>query len=135
VRRSGFLPLLPLLPLLVLAGCGWVGVSDRTHKPDGFLLHGYVSAAAASTGSPCTSSAKDIHAGAEVKITDDRGKSLATGALGDGVPAGARCNFPFEISNVPGASAGVVVLVGAQPAASFTTSDLREGRAAVVEAP
>jgi hypothetical protein len=109
-------------------------VADRTHKPDGFLLHGYVSAAPASNGTPCTASARDIYAGAEVKITDDRGKALATGALGDGVLAGARCNFPFEISNVPGASTSVVVLVGAQPAAPFATSELREGRPAVVDA-
>jgi hypothetical protein len=122
-----------------LAGCGFVSAADRTHKPDGFPLHGYVSVAglsAGSTGAPCASPAGDIFPGADVKVADANGKAVASGALGNGVLAAAdggyRCNFPFEIANVSGSPPTLVVLVGAQPAASFTTSELREGKPAVV---
>jgi hypothetical protein len=122
-----------------LAGCGWVGVHDRVAKPDGFLLHGYVSIAGASSGSPgtpCLSQASDIAAGAPVKVVDEGGAQLASGSLGDGVLAATgnawRCNFPFDIGNVPGAADAVLVEIGRQPAARFTTAELREGRAAVI---
>jgi hypothetical protein len=114
-----------LVLALGLSGCGWAGTHDRTTKPDGFLLHGYVSAV-------CASPTPDIHAGAQVKITDDAGRTLATGSLGAGVTDGAKCNYPFEISNVPGSADTVVVLAGAQPAAKFPTGRLREGGTAIV---
>ncbi len=113
---------------LCVTGCGWAGTHDRVTKPNGFLLHGYVNVASA-----CTAGVPDIHPGAEVKIADDTGKTIATGSLGEGVAAaGNTCNYPFEISNVPGSYNTVVVLVGLQPAARFATSELREGRTAVV---
>jgi hypothetical protein len=127
VRRPASSAILLLLFGLsgFLAGCGWAGTHDRTSKPDGFLLHGYVSAT-------CASPTADIHEGSEVKVTDDTGHAIASGTLGASVTDGAKCNFPFEISNVPGAKDTVVVLVGTQPAAKFQTSQLREGATAVV---
>jgi len=116
-----------LLLVLLLGGCGWAGTHDRVSKPNGFQLHGYVS-----VPSSCASAVPDIHAGAEVKIADDAGKTIATGSLGDGVADGTTCNYPFEISNVPGSYDTVVVLVGLQPAAKFKTSELREGGTAVI---
>jgi hypothetical protein len=126
---------LSLVLLFLLTGCGWVGTHDRVSKPNGFQLHGYV-AVPASCGSGVPSGVPDIHAGTEVKITDDTGKTIATGALGDGVAeGGTKCNFPFEISNVPGSYDTVVVLVGLQPAAKFSTSELREGGTAGISVP
>ena len=128
MRRSA---VVIFLLVLSLSGCGWAGTHDRVSKPNGFQLHGYVA-----VPSSCGSGAADIHVGAEVKIADDAGKTIATGSLGDGVADGARkCNYPFEISNVPGSYDTVVVLVGLQPAAKFTTSELREGSTAVISVP
>jgi hypothetical protein len=130
VRRPPVLTLVLLLCLSApcLNGCGWAGTHDRITKPNGFLLHGYVNVASA-----CTAGVPDIHPGAEVKVADDAGRTIATGSLGAGVAAdGDKCNYPFEISNVPGSYDTVVVLVGVQPAAKFSTSELREGRTAIV---
>jgi hypothetical protein len=110
-----------------LSGCGWVGAHSKSSKPNGFELHGYVA-----VPSSCLSGVPDIHAGAEVKIADEAGKTIATGSLGSGVADGSKCNYPFEISNVPGSYDTVMVLVGLQPAAKFATSELREGGAAVI---
>jgi hypothetical protein len=123
VRRA-VLVSIPVV-LFGLSGCGWAGTHDRTSKPDGFLLHGYVAAS-------CAAPTPDIHEGAEVKIADDAGHAIAGGTLGAAVADGAKCNFPFEISNVPGSPDTVVILIGAQPAAKFPTSRLREGGTAVV---
>jgi hypothetical protein len=112
---------------LMLSGCGWVGAHNRSSKPNGFQIHGYVA-----VPSSCMAGLPDIHAGTEVKIADEAGKTIATGSLGDGVADGSKCNYPFEISNVPGSYETVKVLVGVQPAATFATSELREGGAAVV---
>jgi hypothetical protein len=130
VRRSPVVTL-SLAIAFVLSGCGWAGTHDRVSKPNGFQLHGYVA-----VPSSCGSGVPDIHAGAEVKIAEDTGKTIATGTLGDGVAeGGTRCNYPFEISNVPGSYDRVVVLVGLQPAATFSTSELREGGTAVISVP
>ena len=136
MRRSA---ILGLLALWALAGCGWAGANPHTTKPDGFLLHGYVSVPGPSSGTAgaaCASAKPDIHSGTDVKVTDDGGKALASGVLGDGVLAasgsGYRCNFPFEISNVSSSATTVVVLVGLQPAAKFSTRPLTEGQPAVI---
>ena len=126
MRRSRVVTFLLVLGL-ALGGCGWVGAHSKASKPDGFQLHGYVA-----VPSSCGSGVPDIHAGTAVKIADDAGKTIATGSLGTGVADGTKCNYPFEISNVPGSYDAVVVLVGLQPAARFATSELREGGTAVV---
>lgn len=134
MRRSRVVTFLLVLCLVLsglsLGGCGWVGAHSRSSKPNGFQVHGYVA-----VPSSCLSGASDIHAGAEVKIADEAGKTIATGSLGDGVADGSKCNYPFEISNVPGSYNTVIVLVGLQPAAKFATSELREGGAAVISVP
>ena len=129
MRRSRVVTFLLVLCFgFVLTGCGWVGAHSRSSKPDGFQIHGYVA-----VPSSCLSgSSSDIHAGTEVKIADEAGKTIATGSLGDGVADGSKCNYPFEISNVPGSYDTVRVLVGLQPAATFATSELREGGTAVI---
>jgi hypothetical protein len=125
--------------LLGPSACGWVSVHNRVSKPDGFNLHGYVSVAGAAAGSPgtaCLARSGSVASGVAVKIVDEDGVQLAAGSLGEGVLAGAgsawQCNFPFDLSNVPGAPDAVVVEVGQLPAAHFATSELREGRAAVI---
>ena len=127
------------MALSVLSACGWIGVHDRVTKPDGFLLHGYVSVAGAAAGAPgtaCLARSGAVAAGAPVKVVDRDGVQLAAGSLGDGVLAGTggawQCNFPFDIANVPGGPDTVVVEVAQLPAARFATSDVREGRAAVI---
>jgi len=134
VRRSPVVTLSVVLLFsltILLSGCGWVGTHDRVSKPNGFQLHGYVAVPAS-----CATAFSDLHAGTQVRIADDTGKTIATGTLGDGVAdGGTKCNYPFEISDVPGSSDTVVVLVGLQPAAKFSTSELREGGTAVISVP
>lgn len=126
----------------VLGGCGWVGRSDETSKPDGFLLHGYASVAGAATGipgTPCLSpaSAPDIVSGATVKAADTDGKVVAVTTLAAGVlaaaPDGYRCNFPFELLNLSGSRPTYQILVADRPPVRFETRPLREGRPAVVD--
>lgn len=139
MRRSALLALLCVGALLGLPACGWVGVHDRVTKPNGFLLHGYVSVAGATSGTPgtaCLARTGAVASGVPVKVLDEDGVQLAAGALGDGVLAGSdgawQCNFPFAITNVPGGPDTMVVEVAQLPAARFATSALREGRPAVI---
>ncbi|WP_432986047.1 hypothetical protein [Dactylosporangium sp. CA-233914] len=132
---------LPLLMVLSLGGCGWAGRHDETSKPDGFLLHGYVSVAGAAggaTGSACLAPASvpDIVAGGTVRVADTEGHVIAATQLAAGVlapdGAGYDCNFAFELANLSGSRATYLVMVGTRPAASFPTKELREGRPAVI---
>jgi hypothetical protein len=112
-------------------------------KPDGFLLHGYVSVAGAAPGVPGTAclappSVPDIAQGGTVRVADAEGHVIAATTLAGGVLAqdagDFRCNFAFELHNLSGARATYVIMVGDRPAASFATKELREGRPAVVTA-
>lgn len=132
---------LPLLLVLSLGGCGWVSRSGETSKPDGFLLHGYVSvagAAAGVTGTPCQApaSAPDIVQGGTVRIADAAGHVIAATSLAGGVLAqasdGYQCNFSFELRNLSGGRATYQIMVGDRPAATFATKELAEGRPAVI---
>lgn len=134
--------LLPLALVLLLGGCGWVGRSGETSKPDGFLLHGYASVAGAATGIPGTpclapAAAPDIASGATVKAADTSGKVIAVTTLAAGVlasaPDGYRCNFSFELLNLSGSRSTYQILVAERPPVSFETRALREGRPAVVD--
>ena len=67
------------------------------------------------------------------------GAALAIGALGSGVLAqdtasadAYRCNFPFELRNVPGDRSEYVIVAGTRPAASFGGTDLRANKPAVI---
>lgn len=134
-------PLLPLVLVLSLGGCGWLGRAGETSKPDGFLLHGYVSVAGAapgSTGTPCLATgAPDIVTGAPVRAADAEGRVIAVTTLSSGVLAraddGYRCNFAFELANLSGRRPTYQILVADRPAAAFRTRDLREGRPAVID--
>jgi hypothetical protein len=134
--------LLPLALALSLGGCGWVGRADETSKPDGFLLHGYVSVAGAATGipgTPCLAPAAvpDIVVGAVVKAADTDGKVIAVTSLAAGVlaagPDSYRCNFAFELLNLSGSRSTYQILVADRAPVSFETRALREGRPAVVD--
>ncbi|MER7007006.1 hypothetical protein ABT297_28755 [Dactylosporangium sp. NPDC000555] len=132
---------LPLLLVLSIGGCGWLGRHDETSKPDGFLLHGYVSVAGAATGvtgTPCQAPASvpDIVQGGEVRVADTDGHPIAATTLASGVlaqqPDGYRCNFAFELRDLSGGRAAYVVMVGDRPAVTFQTKPLREGSPAVI---
>ncbi|GAA2589063.1 hypothetical protein GCM10010399_18930 [Dactylosporangium fulvum] len=132
---------LALVLTLSLGGCGWAGRHDEKSKPDGFLLHGYVSvagAAAGTGGTPCLAppSASDIAAGAPVRAADADGKVIAVTSLGGGVlaatPDGFHCNFGFELSNLSGSRPTYRIQVADRPPQSFETKPLREGKEAVV---
>ncbi|MEV8514027.1 hypothetical protein [Dactylosporangium sp. NPDC051484] len=136
---------LPLLLVLSLGGCGWLGRHDEMSKPDGFLLHGYVSvavqkepAAAGVPGTPCgaPSSVPDIVQGGAVRVADTEGHLIAATTMAGGVLAqqadGYRCNFAFELRDLSGSRAAYVVMVGDRPAATFQTKQLREGSPAVI---
>ncbi|MEV0131532.1 hypothetical protein AB0H83_24090 [Dactylosporangium sp. NPDC050688] len=136
--------LVPLAVVLSLGGCGWLGRSGETSKPDGFLLHGYASVAGAAAGIPGTpclapASAPDIVAGAPVKAADAGGKVIAVTTLASGVlaaaPDGYRCNFAFELLNLSGSRPVYQIVVAERPPVSFETRALREGRPAVVDIP
>jgi hypothetical protein len=130
----------------MLGGCGFIAAGNRSHtKPNGFVLHGYVSvvgAVAGPAGGACTAppTVPDIVAGGPVRVADTTGAAVATGTLGAGVeadpsagPGGYRCNFPFEIRNVAGTLSTYVIVVGLRPAASFDGTDLRANKPAVIE--
>ncbi len=135
--------LVPLAVVLSLGGCGWLGRSGETSKPDNFLLHGYASVAGAAAGipgTPCLApAAPDIVAGAPVKAADAGGKVIAVTTLASGVlaaaPDGYRCNFAFELLNLSGSRPVYQIVVAERPPVSFETRPLREGRPAVVDIP
>jgi len=134
---------------LVTGGCGFIAAGDASRtKPSGFVLNGYVSVAgvsAGTAGSACQAppSVPDIVAGGPVRVGDpgdSTGAVVVTGTLGDGVLAadpagigGSRCNFPFQIRNVPGEQQQYVIVVGTRPAATFAGADLRSDKPAVIE--
>jgi hypothetical protein len=137
-----FLGVLILLGLLT--SCGFVGTADSRAKPSGFPLRGYVSVVGASqggVGTPCQSpaSAPDVAPGLPVRVLDPAGGVLGSSALGNGVLAeapggtGYRCNFPFEVTNVPGGPDSYVVVVGARPPVTFPAKELRANKPAIIE--
>ncbi|MEV6930441.1 hypothetical protein AB0M46_38980 [Dactylosporangium sp. NPDC051485] len=133
----------PLVMVLSLGGCGWLDRHDETSKPDGILLHGYVSvagAAAGATGSACQAppTVPDIAQGATVRAADDAGHVIAAGELSGGVLAqaatgGYSCNFAFEFRNLSGSRATYTIMVGDRPATTFQTKAMREGTPAIIE--
>jgi hypothetical protein len=129
--------------VLPLGGCGWAGRHDEQSKPDGILIHGYVSVAGAAAGvpgTPCLAPAgvTDIAQGGTVRVGDDAGHVIAATTLGSGVLAqadgGYTCNFAFELRNLSGSRATYTIFVGERPATTFQTKDLREGKPAVIPA-
>ena len=138
------LPVTLVLALpLGLAGCGWLhaGGAPR-NKPDGFVLRGYVTVAGApagAAGSPCQAPASGVAVADEVRVTDPPAKLLGTGSLGAGVLAvdgtAYRCNFPFQVTAVPGGHKTYEITVGGRPAVSFPAADLRSDKPAVINVP
>jgi hypothetical protein len=128
----------------VLSGCGFIGASGVSHiKPNGFVLRGRVTVPAAGNGptvagTPCVSALSDVAAGVLVKVSDVDGHELGRGQLDGGVlvttpgHSGASCDFPFQITAVPGGVKQYAVSVAARPAQVFDASELRENQQAVI---
>jgi hypothetical protein len=139
------LALLALTGVLAFTGCGFASSGERgSSKPDGFTLRGYVSvgtpgASASATptasGTVCEapSGADDVRAGGAVRVADPQGHTLAAGQLAAGVREAGRCNFGFEIANVPGGVERYVIGVGTRPTATFAAHDLRSDKPAVIQ--
>jgi hypothetical protein len=125
-----------------LAGCGFVGAAGASHnKPDTFLLRGHVAVTvpagdARPDGAACAAAVPGIVAGAPVRITDQDGRSLAAGQLGDGVIAhgvdGSSCDFPFQIPGVRGGVTSYDVTVDDRPPQRFPAKQLRENAEAII---
>ncbi len=133
-----------LLPVL-LVGCGFLASGQRgANKPDGFPLRGYVSVGGLPASAPASvchapPGFDDIRAGGAVRVADEDGRTLAAGQLSPGVFAveagAARCDFPFEITAVPGGVDRYVIGVGNRPARTFPADDLRQNKPAVLTLP
>jgi hypothetical protein len=125
-----------------LAGCGWLRAGDVSHtKPSGFVLRGYATAGIAAApgtaaGGPCQAPLAGVAPNDEVLVTDPPDRRLAAGVLGVGVLSvdgtAYRCNFPFEISGVPGGHRTYEISVAGRPAVSFPAEELRQDKPAVI---
>jgi hypothetical protein len=144
VLRSLGLVIVAGLLASLLASCGFVKTGESRSKPSGFPLRGYVSVLGASPGglgTPCQAptSASDVSAGVRVQVLDPAGDVLGTSSLGRGVLAeapdrtGYRCNFPFEVVDVPGGPDEYTVVVGTRPAVTFPAMELRANKPAIIE--
>jgi hypothetical protein len=130
---------------LPLAGCGWLRAGNVSHtKPSGFVLRGYATASVAATsgtaaGGPCQAPQAGVASNDEVLVTDPPDRTLATGMLGVGVLAvegtAYKCNFPFEISGVPGGHQMYEISVAGRAAVTFPAEELRQDKPAVVPVP
>ncbi len=128
-----------------LAGCGWLKAGNVSHtKPSGFVLRGYATAgigAAPGTaaGGPCQAPRAGVAPNDEVVVTDPPDHTLATGMLGVGVLAvdgtAYTCNFPFEISGVPGGHQTYEISIAGRAAMSFPAEELRQDKPAVIPVP
>jgi hypothetical protein len=126
----------------MLAGCGWLRAGSVSHtKPSGFVLRGYASAGVTMApgtplGGPCQATRAGIAPNDQVLVTDPPDHRLATGMLGVGVLAldgdAYKCNFPFEISGVPGGHQTYEISVAGRPAVSFPAEELRQDKPAVI---
>jgi hypothetical protein len=125
-----------------LAGCGWLRAGNVSHtKPSGFVLRGYVTATIAAApgtaaGGQCQAPSAGVAPNDEVLVTDPPGKTIATGVLGVGVLAvegtAYRCNFPFEISGVPGGHQTYQISVAGRSPVTFPAEELRQDKPAVI---
>lgn len=127
-----------------LAACGFVGASDKSAiKPGGFLLYGHASVILPAddhraNGASCTAptSVTDVVSGAKVTILDPDGKTLAIGALADGIVAHVKdvptCDFSFSIPAVSGGVDTYGVQIGTRPAQQFPAQTLRQNAPAVI---
>jgi hypothetical protein len=141
VRRI-LIAVLVLGVALPLAGCGWLRAGSVSHtKPSGFVLRGYatagiVAAPGTGAGGPCQAPSAGVAPNDEVFVADPPGKTLATGMLGVGVLAvdgtAYRCNFPFEISGVPGGHQTYEISIAGRAAVSFPAEELRHDKPAVI---
>ena len=100
-----------------------------------------IGASPGGVGTPCQAptSAPDVAPGLPVRVLDPAGGVLGSSELRGGVLAeapggpGYRCNFPFEVANVPGGPDEYILVVGSRPAISFSAKDLRANKPAIIE--
>jgi hypothetical protein len=129
--------------LAATAGCGFIAAGQKSvSKPTTFVLIGHADVPLPATdhaavGTTCTAPASaGISENTPVKVFDQRGVTIAEGALGTGILArsgsATTCAFPFQILAVPGGSTTYGVMVGSQPTKSFPATLLRQNAPAVI---
>lgn len=94
------------ITVALLVGAAYVvfGISSESHTVTGDLS---LSASNnLSAGDSCTGDGgySDIHEGTQVVVEDESGKTLATGAFGNGTFDGEDCVFSFSFHDVPKAA-------------------------------
>lgn len=105
------------------------------------MLRGYATASVteapgSSVGGQCQAPRAGVAPNDQVLVSDPPGHTLATGVLGVGVLAlegdAYKCNFPFQISGVPGGHQTYEISVAGHPAMSFPAEELRQDKPAVI---
>jgi hypothetical protein len=121
-RRTGLIIALAAVAIVVGLGVavgGYLALGDHLPGKANTIA---VSGTLEVTG--CTSLGyRDIHAGTQVIVTDERGTTLALGALEDVRP----CEWRFRIAAVPAGKPFYGVSVGNRGTIQFTEAELRSG--------
>jgi hypothetical protein len=120
---------LGVVAALVLSGWAiWRGVEE--HTLSGTVLLVDSTYFGARPGSRCTgeNGYGDLGAGAQVVLTDDRGKTLSTGRLSDGEFDGLGCVFSFALEDVTRADFyRLEVAGGSRGQLQYSYSELADG--------
>jgi hypothetical protein len=130
--------------ITTLAACGFVGASGKSHiKPTGFLLYGHAAVTLplddhSVPGTSCIApgSASDVAPATKVTVLDPAGKTIAIGALDNGIVARVNnvttCDFAFSIPAVPGGVDTYSIQIGSRAAQQFPAQALRQNTPAVI---
>jgi hypothetical protein len=130
--------------IMTLTACGFVNASEKSHiKPTGFLLYGHAAVKLPAgdqrtpgTGCLAPDSASDVAPDTKVTVMDPAGKTIAIGALDNGVVARDNdiltCDFAFSIPAVPGGVDTYSIQIGSRAAQQFPAQALRQNTPAVI---
>ncbi|MFE4501722.1 hypothetical protein ACFRFQ_17865 [Rhodococcus sp. NPDC056743] len=110
---------------------GAIALVNKTTKPGSFAITGTMSLSSSDAqriGSGCVGDGgyDDIRPGAEVKVTDEAGKTLATGRLEGGETSNGECVLPFTVSGVPAGSTFYQVEISHRGGLTYSEAEARE---------
>lgn len=137
--------LLAVAALAAAAGCGHGTSAGAKSPPETFGVVGDLTVRPATADivkrhvnidDPCDAASgfEDVHAGTQVVIADEAGKTVALGQLDPGTLAGKagqdvfslHCSFSFEVADVPGGHPFYRVSVGRRGSQQFTAAQLQQ---------